>query len=80
MEVAKTVVMSGTSAIFASNLAASLPTTISLEYLWEMINAQQIVVMLPLLQVQIPMNAYIIFEQLMKIAAFEVIPTEMIYK
>ena len=45
-----------------------------------MISAQQIVVLLPLFNVQIPANTYLLFEQLMMIAAFEVIPTDAIYE
>lgn len=51
----------------------------SLNYLWEMINAQQIVILLPLFQIEIPDNVGILFSALMKIASFEAIPTDYIY-
>ena len=52
----------------------------SLQYLWEMIHAQQIVILLALFGgVNIPDNANFIFSSLMSIAAFELIPTDDIY-
>ena len=51
-----------------------------MQQLWELINAQQIVILLPLFKVSIPGNAMIFFEQLMTIAALEVIPTDVIYE
>jgi len=37
-----------TQSIFAANIAVNLMLSASLNYLWEMINAQQIVILLPL--------------------------------
>lgn len=54
----------------------------SLQYMWDMINAQQIVIILPLFdesQLKIPTNAETIFDFIMSIAAFEAIPTDDIY-
>lgn len=63
-----------------SNFILSLLVSASLQYLWGMISAQQIVVLLPLFNVQIPANTYLFFEQLMMIAAFDLIPTDSIYE
>ena len=51
----------------------------SLELLWDVINAQQIVMLLPLFNCVIPANVGIIFKGLMYIAALDVIPTDDIY-
>ena len=40
IESASRVLSGGTSAIFAGNVLISLPMSVSLQYLWEMINAQ----------------------------------------
>ena len=45
-----------------------------------MVNAQQLVILLPLFNVQIPTNCAIIFNALMQVAAFDAIPTDMIYE
>ena len=51
----------------------------SMQYVWDMISKMQIVIMIPLENVRIPKNSYILFQQLMMIAAVELIPTELIY-
>ena len=66
--------------MLAVNLAINILFSASLQYLWEMINAQQIVVLLPLCNIQIPDNAAIIFNSLMTVAAVEAIPTDTIYE
>ena len=52
---------SGTQSIFAANVFINILLSASLQYLWEMVNAQQLVIMLPLFNVQIPSNADMIF-------------------
>ena len=52
----------------------------SLQYLWDLINAQQIVILLPLFNVQTPGNVRTVFNALMTIAAFDAIPTEDLYE
>ena len=69
----------GTTGVFATNLFMNLFMSASLQYLWDMINAQQIVILLPLFNCQLPANAGIIFNTLMQIAAFDAIPTDDIY-
>ena len=44
-----------------------------------MINAQQIVIMTPLFNVNLPQNASVIFGWLMQVAAMEALPTDWIY-
>ena len=69
----------GTQTIFIGNFFLSLLLTVSLQYVWELISAQQLVILFPLMKVSIPSNAYIFFQQLMMVAAVEVIPTDLIY-
>ena len=79
LEQTSTIFSNGTQGIFAANFVFNLFLSASLQYLWEMVNAQQIIVLLPLFNVQIPQNAQSIFKPLMYVASFDVIPTDMIY-
>ena len=45
----------------------------SLNQLWSMINTQQLIVLMPLFKTSIPANAGIFFNQIMQIAAFDLI-------
>ena len=51
-----------------------------MNFLWSMINTQQIILMLPLFYLSIPANCSIFFGFLMKIAAFDIIPTDYLYE
>ena len=70
----------GTQGIFAANFAVSFMLSASLQYLWEMINAQQLIVLMPLFKVQIPKSSEFVFSILMTIASFEIFPTDYIYE
>ena len=50
-----------------------------LSQLWSMINTQQLIVMLPLFNQQIPANAGMFFGFLMNIASFDLLPTDLFY-
>ena len=63
-----------------ANIGINALQASSLQYLWDMINAQQIVILTPLFYIAIPDNAMIFFGWLMQIAAMEAIPTELIYE
>lgn len=52
----------------------------SLQYLWDLISAQQLVVLMPLFNVEIPPKVQVIFAGLMWVAAAEIIPTDLIYE
>ena len=55
-----------TSSIVAANFAMNnLFMTAGMQYLWDMINAQQVVVLLPLFHCVMPANAGMIFNTLM---------------
>ena len=51
-----------------------------MQYVWEMISSQQIVILFPLMVVEIPPNTYTFFQKLMTIAAVELIPTDLFYR
>ena len=70
---------SSTQTLILLNFAANILLGSSQQYLWEMVNAQQIVVLLPLFNVIIPMSCMLVFDKLMAIASFEALPTDMIY-
>lgn len=69
-----------TGTVVSGNFAFNLVAASSLNYLWSMINAQQIVVLCPLLKVNLPANATMMFNTLLGIASFDIIPTDFIYK
>ena len=50
----------------------------TLNYLWGLVNCLQIVAFFPLLDVLIPANAKVVFEILIKIATFDLIPVDSI--
>ena len=44
-----------------------------------MVKAQQVIILFPLYNIQIPANASMVYSVLMQLAAFEMIPTDQIY-
>ena len=55
----------------ASNFVINILISASLNQLWSMINTQQLIVMMPLFQIQLPANAGMFFRSVMEIAAFD---------
>ena len=68
-----------TQAVMAGNLVLQLFLSASLNYLWAMINTQQIILMMPLFNLALPANAALFFGFLMQIASFDIIPTDIFY-
>ena len=68
-----------TQAVMAGNLVLQLFLSASLNYLWAMINTQQIILMMPLFNLALPANAGIFFGLLMQIASFDIIPTDIFF-
>ena len=64
----------------AGNVFLNFILSASFQYLWDLINAQQIVILLPLFEINTPQNVALIFNYLMMIAAFELVPTDDIYE
>ena len=50
-----------------------------MQQLWSMINTQQIIVLIPLFKISLPANIAVIFNILMSIAAFDIIPTDWLF-
>jgi hypothetical protein len=63
----------------AGNLVLNILMSASLNYLWAMVNTQQIILMLPLFNLSLPGNAGIFFNFMMQIASFDIIPTDLFY-
>lgn len=57
--------------VMASNFVINVFISASLNQLWSMINTQQLFVMMPLFQVELPANAGLFFKAVMQIAAFD---------
>ena len=72
----------GNGAIAASTFNFILNFLLSgaMQFLWDLINSQQIVILLPLFASQIPANAMVMFGAIMQIAAFDAIPTDPVYE
>mmetsp|Transcript_15184 Transcript_15184/g.14770 ORF Transcript_15184/g.14770 Transcript_15184/m.14770 type:complete len:173 (-) Transcript_15184:23-541(-) len=62
-----------------SNLAINILFFTSLNMLWGAINALQIIVVMPLFNLDFPSNAYIVFELLAKSVFFDYLPQDKVY-
>ena len=51
----------------------------SLNQVWGMINNLQIVIHAPLIQIQFPGNAFMLYEVMITVATFDILPTDNIY-
>jgi hypothetical protein len=65
--------------VTAGNLAINIFLAASLQQLLNLINAQQIIVLMPLFSIKLPPNAGLFFGFLMEIAAFDLLPTDDFY-
>ena len=65
-----------TLSLTAGNFVLNIILAGSLSSLWQMIESQQLVVIMPMFNVMIPANAAILFNVLMQVAAFDPIPAE----
>lgn len=72
-------VTSASNAFMIGNLVLNIFLSASLQYLLEMINVQQIILMLPLFALATPANTQIFFGFLMEIASFDMIPIDILY-
>ena len=62
-------------AFMISSFVFNLLLSVSLNQLWALINTQQLIVLMPLFNISIPANAGMFFNQIMEIAAFDIIET-----
>ena len=70
-------IMSTTS--LASNAAINVFFAGSLSQVWGMINNLQLLVHSPLINVQFPANAFMLFDVMISVATFEILPTDDIF-
>ena len=63
-----------------SNMAIQILLSGSLSILWGLINALQMIVHMPFLNIIIPVNAKLVYDMLYEMATFDIIPTEAIYQ
>ncbi len=63
----------------AGNFAINLVLSAGLSQLWSMINTQQIIVVMPLFNTNIPANAGMFFGFIMNLASFNLLPTDKFY-
>jgi len=58
----------------AGNFFLSTFMSLSLNFLWEMVNCLQVIVYLPLLNLVFPANLNMVMTGLIKVATFDVVP------
>ena len=63
----------------AGNFVLNVVLAASLQQLWSMINTYQIIVLLPLFNIEMPANAQIFFGFIMEIASFDILPMQKFY-
>ena len=67
-----------TNASLVSNFVVNLLLSGAMNLLWGLLHAMQIVAHFPLVNVMFPANAYMLFEVIIKIATFDIIPTDVL--
>ena len=65
---------------FSTNVMINAFIAGLLQQIWSIVSSQQLVIMMPLLAVSMPANALTVFAILLKIAAFDMIPAEKMWK
>jgi len=63
----------------AGNTALNLLFAGSLNQVWGMVNNMQIVLHAPLLNLQFPANAFLLYEVMINVATFDILPTDDIF-
>jgi len=62
------------SAMIYGNLAVNIVLASSLQFLWGMINALQIIVHIPLMSIQMPSNLLVFYQLLISVVTFDILP------
>eukprot|EP00347_Sterkiella_histriomuscorum_P008366 403345374 len=65
-----------TQVLVISNFAINILMSASLQYLWGMINALQLILAMPLLDIQLPANTKMFYNLLISMSSFDVLPTQ----
>ena len=66
--------------ILLGNYFLNLLMSTSMSVIWGLINTLQILIHLPVYSIPIPLNSKILFQQIIAIIKFQVLPTETINK
>jgi len=66
----------GMSSVAMGNMAINIALSSSLNLLWGLVNALQLIVCIPLFNINFPGNAQIFFSMLINIAQFNVFPSQ----
>ena len=62
-----------------TNFLINLAFSCSLNLLWSLVNALQILVHMPLVNIALPINSYIVSKSLANVASFDIVPTQLLY-
>jgi hypothetical protein len=73
------VMKSATNTLMAGNFVLNVVLSASLQQLWSMINTQQIIVLFPLFNLEMPANAQIFYGFIMELASFNILPMQDFY-
>ena len=65
--------------VFSSNIILTIFTSAILGYLWGIVNGLQLITMTALFRIRLPANVQVVFVELLKLAAFDLLQTETIY-
>ena len=65
-----------TNGALIGNFILNLLFSFSINLLWGLLHAMQIVAHFPLINIMMPANAVMLFQVIVKIATFDLIPTE----
>ena len=65
--------------VLAGNAVVNILLAGSLNQIWSMINNLQIAIHSPLINVQFPGNAFMIYEVMITVATFDILPTDDFY-
>jgi len=64
----------------SSNLVINLLLSFSLNHIWSLVHCQQIIVMMPLFDVNLPANAGYFFRFVLQIASFDIIDVDYYFR
>jgi hypothetical protein len=65
--------------VFSSNIVLTIFLSTILGYVWGIVNGLQLITMTVLFRIRLPANVQVVFVELLKLAAFDLLQTETIY-
>jgi len=79
LEAAGNAAAGSSKAVVIGNMVMNIVLSGAMNLLWGMVNALQLIVVMPLLSIKMPANASSLLLMIMGIANFEVLPTDDIF-